>query len=208
MRVLVFGGTGATGRLFVERALAANHEVTAFVRDPAKARLGNRVRTLRGDARNAALVAAAVPGHDAVVCLLGPTGRERFTHFIGNAVRAMLTSMESSGVRRFLLVSAVGVGDSRREAPALFRYLVIPVLLRATYADRSEAERVVKASRLDWTIVRPLYLTNGPATGRARVAARGTHVPPRLPRADLAHVLTDELESKMHIRQAIAVGAA
>ena len=77
MRILVFGATGPLGRQVVDRALSAGHQVTAFVRTPG--RLGSRpgLHESAGDVLDASAVAAAVPGHDAVISALGQSRRHR-----------------------------------------------------------------------------------------------------------------------------------
>jgi putative NADH-flavin reductase len=71
MRLLVFGASGPLGRAITEAALAAGHQVTAFVRTPG--RLGGHpaLSEMTGDVLDAESVAAAVPGHDAVISALG-----------------------------------------------------------------------------------------------------------------------------------------
>lgn len=209
VRVLVFGGTRGVGRLVAERATEEGHQVTVFARHPdAVAWAQPPARLVRGDAREHEAVAAAVPGHDAVVMSLGPSGAERFQRFIGPATQRMVDAMERRGVRRLLLLSALGVGQSRRDAPAAFRWFVAPILLRTTFADRADAEDVVRRSRLDWTIVRPLWLTDGPRTGRWRATMEGREVRGGISRADVAEFVLAQLDRREFVGQAVAIETA
>lgn len=210
MRILVFGGTRGVGRFFVSSAAAAGHRVTVVARDPdsALAWLPPSARGLRGDARDRDAIQAAVAGHDAVVVSLGPHGADRFRHFVGRAARWIVEAMEIHGVKRLLLVSGLGVGRSRRESPASMRWFLAPILLRATFTDRAIAEEAVVPSRLDWTIVRPLWLTDGPPTGRWRATLDGRTVRDGIPRADVAAFLLKELEAPAFLRQAVALESA
>lgn len=210
MRVLVFGGTQGVGRLFAERASANGHRITLFARDPpaVEAWRTPSMRVVKGDARDRASVVAAVPGHDAVLMSLGPTGRERFQRFIGPATAGIVEAMEASGVPRLLYMSALGVGDSRRDAPATFRWFVAPLLLRTTFADRADGEAIVRQSRLDWTIVRPLWLSNDEPTGRWHATTNGRKVRDGIARSDVAAFLVEELPRRDHVRKAVAIEGA
>lgn len=210
VRVLVFGGTRGVGRLFVERALGEGHQVTVFARDPATL-AGWRsptMRVVKGDAKDQDAVVRAVPGHDAVVVSLGPDRRERFQRFIAPATAWMVQAMEAADVRRLLFMSALGVGESRSQSPPVMRWLVAPLLLRTTFADRADAEEIVRRSRLDWTLVRPLWLTGGAPTGRWRATRNGREVRRGIPRGDVAGFLVEELVRRDHVRQAVALETA
>lgn len=210
MKVLVFGGTKGVGRFFVQRAHDAGHKVTVFARDPAAVDKWRpeAVRVVKGDAKDKAAVEAAVPGHDAVVISLGPTGVERLQQFIGRATQWIVEAMDAAKVRRVILMSGLGVGASRKDAPGVMRWLAIPTVLRATFHDRAEAEAVVLQSGLEWTIVRPLYLTDDAPTGRWRATTNGREVRSGIPRADVANFVLAELEGRDHIAQAVALQAA
>lgn len=207
MRVLVFGGTKGVGRFFVQRAHEMGHAVTVFARDPGSVDAWRpaAVRVVKGDAKDRAAVVAAVPGHDAVLISLGPTGVERVQHFIGRATEWIVEAMEAANVRRLILMSGLGVGQSRNEAPGIMRWLAIPTILRPTFTDRANAEAVVLQSGLDWTIVRPLYLTDEAPTGRWRATTNGRDVRGGIPRGDVAAFLLEELTHPDHVRKAVAL---
>jgi putative NADH-flavin reductase len=211
MRITVFGATGGTGRHVVEQALDAGHDVTAVVRDPARLGrpAGDRLSVVVAQLDDRAAVAAAVAGADAVVDALGPGGTGPTT-VRTDAARVIVTAMRDAGVRRLVAVSAAGAhttGDT-----AFVRFVVKPVLgyvLRHSFADMRAMEEIVHASGLDWTIVLPPQLTDGPRTGavRRRVDAnvRGSY---RLARADLATVVLDAVrdEGVRHASLSVAAG--
>lgn len=207
VRLLVFGGTKGVGRLFVQGALDNGHEVTLFARDPPASKTPPQpgLRIIKGDANDKRAVQTAVPGHDAVLVSLGPSGTERFQHFIGPATAWIVEAMEKEGVPRLLFMSGLGVGESRRDAPGFMRWFVVPLLLRPTFTDRADAEEHVKRSRVDWTIVRPLYLTDDPPTGRWNATPIMKAVRDGIPRADVAQFLLDELNRREYVRRAVAL---
>lgn len=219
MKLAIFGATGATGRRLVERAVAEGHEVTAFVRNPSRARgRHERLSVVVGDARDAARVEEAVAGREAVISVLGGgPSNPLHPHRPGEAggissvgTRHIVAAMEKHGVRRFVCQSAWGAGESGDllDAPGwVFMKLLVPPFLRDEYADKNLMEEITRASGLDWVIVRPMLLTNGPWTGDYR--AGEDLKPGRRPfvsRADVAEFLLRQTREDLFLRRAVAIG--
>lgn len=156
MRFLVLGATGRTGVHFVRKALDEGHQVSALVRRP-DATVDPRARIISGDVTDAAVIATAAQGHDAVISTLG-NAREAPT-LITDAVRAVIASAKTSGVDRFIIVSAFGVGDSLAKTSFLV-HAIVRTMLRKKYADKVAAEALLKASDLKWTVEYPGPLNN------------------------------------------------
>src|SRR5207248_3425181 len=202
--LFVLGATGATGRALVEQALRRGHRVTAFVRSPEK--LGpprEGLTAVRGDPRDADELRAALPGHDAVLSALGPPGIGPST-VVSDCARSTVAAMQASGVRRILMV---GVAVLFEEGPV--NAIARRTFLRNVAKDHAEMERILGASGLDWTIVRPPRLTNGPLT-RAYGVADG-RMPPgaglTISRADVADFLLDEVEHPAHVRRIVGLAS-
>lgn len=206
MNLLVFGASGATGRLVITQARAAGHVVTAFVRDAASL-AGEDVQVIAGDATDAAAVVAAMPGHDAVISTLGVRNALRSGGLIWRAMSAIVPAMERAGARRLVVMSALGVGATRAQAPWLPR-LMYALLLRDIFGDKAAGEQIVCASTLDWTIVHPPLLTDGPMTAGYRVgetlALAGF---PKISRADVAHFMVGALDAPAWVRRRVIVSA-
>lgn len=206
MRVLVVGATGPTGRLIVAQALARGHAVTALARRPAEAALPDGARTVAGNVLRPETLGAALAGQDAVLCALGGKLTRKPTTMLSDGTRNLVAAMGSAGVRRLVIVTGIGAGDSRGHGRFVFNALVMPLLLDEIYKDKTRQEEVVRASGLDWTIVRPAELTNKPAAKAYRTATamqgfRGSKVS----RADVAGFMLDQLESDAFLRQAVAI---
>jgi len=204
-RLLILGATGGTGRAVVEQALAAGHELTAFVRDPAALPAGP-IRAVPGDfVRDAARLDEAMRGQEAVISALGVGRSFRPAGLIARAAPQVVIAMQRAGVRRLVFVSAFGLGPTWPDTPLLPR-LFIRTLLRRVYADKAAGEVAILQSALDWTILYPAGLTNGPRTGRARV---GEHLTlrglPTVSRADVAAVALRVLDDDATIRQSLLV---
>lgn len=198
MRLVVFGAGGGTGRLLVARAAAAGHRVVAVVRDPA--RLGPvppDVTVVAVDLTDPAAVAAAVRDCDAVVSLIGPGAVRGPTTVRSDATAGIVAAMRATGVRRLVVVTAAG-HTTDGDGP-LVRFLLKPLLstlLRHSFADMRRTEEIVRGSGLDWTLVRPPRLTDGPHTGTYRTEVdRNVRGGLRLSRADLADFLLGCVDS-------------
>jgi putative NADH-flavin reductase len=202
MKLLILGATGLTGRQLVRQALDAGHSVADLVRDEPK--VTDSVEVIRGDATNASVVASAVRGRDAVLSALG-TSKSFKGGIMTRAVTVLLSAMEQAGVKRLLLVSAFGVGESFNEASAIQKFFFRTVL-RSIYADKEKADAMIQASALLWTIVRPVALTNGPRTGKYRV---GEHLQlrgfPKVSRADVADFMIRELTEQAWVRKTVVI---
>jgi biliverdin reductase / flavin reductase len=194
MRVTILGASGRTGRLVVDRALAAGHEVTAVSRSAA-ARTG--VRVVRGDVLDPASLRAAVAGSDVVLSTIAPPLRQllRPTTLYSTGVANLIHAMREHGVDRLITVSSAGVLDGDPAHPWFYRRVLKPLLFdRGLYRDMRAMEREVANSGLRWVIVRASGLTDGPATGRYRVeTGRLPAGGSRLSRADLADFLVTQL---------------
>lgn len=204
MNVLVFGASGQTGRAVVREALARGHGVSAFVRDPARLPVTHpALRVIRGDVGDSAAVAMAVPGHDAVVSTLGVGTPLAHDQAVVDGVRHILGAMQTAGMRRLIYQSFIGVRESRAAVGFILRFIA-PLPLRHEIADHETKEALVKASGIDWTIVRPPKLTNGPRSSGYRAGEDlTTWAPvPTLSRADVAHFIVAELEAPSFLQKA------
>lgn len=205
MNLLVFGASGATGREVVRQALARGHSVTVFLRQTARLPLQHAsVRTLEGDVGDASAVRQAVAHHDAVISTLGVSAPLKPDPVVVDGVRHIVSAMEATGVTRLIYQSFIGVRDSRAAVGFVLRY-VAPLPLRHEIADHEAKEAIVSASSLDWTIVRPPKLTDGPATGSFRVGEGITtwHPLPVLSRATVASFIITELEQPAYVRKVV-----
>lgn len=175
MRILVIGASKGIGLETVRRGLAEGHAVRAFARRADRITIDHAaLETVVGDATDPADVAAALDGVDAVIQTLGvaagPGMLLRPVTLFSGATRALIPEMEKAGPRRLISVTGFGSGDSKSKISCA-ESIPFRLLLRRAYADKDEQERLIRESRLDWTLVRPTLLTNGPRTGLYRVLA-------------------------------------
>ncbi|MEV5754300.1 NAD(P)H-binding protein [Actinoallomurus sp. NPDC052308] len=210
MRITVFGANGPTGRLLTGQALAAGHEVAAVTRRPDSFPLNHdRLQVVGADALDPAAVDAAVAGRDAVLSTLGvPAGKEPISTYSRGAAN-IVTAMERHQVRRLAVVSSTGVDPHPySDGGFLFNRVLLPyvtkVLGKTMYDDMRRMETLVRASDLDWTIVRPSALYHSPSvTGYTVVEgqADGRFTA----RADLAASMLALLDDDRHLRATVSV---
>src|SRR5262245_29011498 len=159
MRLLILGATGRTGTQLVDLALARGQAVTAFVRSPDKiARRHPRLTVVAGDPHDADALARALPGHDGVLSALGTPARKAFSPhtLVEDCATSTVAAMARAGVARLVLVSAAVLFPMRGLSFAFFRRI-----LKHIARDLGAAEAIVRATSLDWTIVRPPRLVGG-----------------------------------------------
>lgn len=204
MKVLVVGAAGKTGRAVVERAVAQAHDVTAFVHSGRGYDVpGVEVRV--GDARDPAAMEAAVMGQDVVIDTVGGKTPYRRTTLETDVATSIVAAMRRHGVRRLIVTSSIGVGDSTAHTSFLIK-IVVATFLRGSTADKERMEAAVRASELDWIITRPAALNDQPATGDVRVLPTASRDKAKaITRLDLADFLVNQLTSDDHLRQAITL---
>jgi uncharacterized protein YbjT (DUF2867 family) len=153
---------------------------------------------IEGDARDEGTLIRALNGCDGVVSSLG-TGLSPFREVSLPTVAtgALVTAMTRNGVRRLVCISAWGSGTaSRSHGGFVFDRLFLPLLLSHAYKDKDGQEAAIRASSLDWVIVRPAMLTNDPARGCVRAVTdlagvNGGKIAP----ADVARFVVEQLNT-------------
>lgn len=210
MKIIVFGASQGLGKQVVQRALAHGHSVTAFARHPERLGISHeRLRLVAGDATSAAAVSKAIKGQRAAVCTLGiPTKPALgFGHspVLTAGVANIIEGMERHGVWRLVLETAIGSGESKRSLGLLAR-ITFRWVLGYLFREKDRQERMVRESGLDWTIVRPSALTNGPLTDRLiedppQTYGLFTHVS----RIDVAEDIVRILGEERYVGRALAL---
>ncbi|MET9372950.1 SDR family oxidoreductase [Streptomyces sp. NPDC002992] len=208
MKLTVFGATGGIGQEIVRQGLAAGHQVTAVVRDPARFTVeGERLEVRQADLTAPETLRGAVAGRDAVLSGLGARSRAD-AGIAARLTRSVLAAMEAEHVRRLLVVSAAPLGPVPDGHTVLDKTMlaIINSVLKDVYDDLRVMEGDLAASATDWTSVRPPKLTNKPVTGRYRSVVGGN--PPRgrsLARADVAHAMLAMIDDPATVKQGVGV---
>lgn len=203
-RIALFGATGGTGRQIVAQALEAGHIVQALVRDPARLPVQHpHLHLITGNVLDSDAVERTITGADAVIVSLGNTANNP-DWIVSEGTKVIVAAMHKLGVRRLIVISSLGVGDSRDQVPAFFKVLM-KTALKKPMEDKERQEQIVAASGLDWTIVRPGGLTNGPRTGRYRAGLDRSIVAGQVSRADVAEFVLRQLDDMTYRHKAPAI---
>jgi putative NADH-flavin reductase len=203
MKIALFGATGGTGRALLAQALERGDEVRALVRDPGKLDVSDPGLTvIAGDVLDPTAVADCLAGTDAVACILGTKPGQEPIESRGTNV--ILEQMQASGPRRLVVVSSMGVGDSIDQVALAFR-LIMQMTLKRIMEDKERQEQLVMASDLDWTIVRPGGLTDGPRTGSYQAGTEKAIRAGRVSRADVADFVLGLLGDRRFLHQTPAI---
>jgi putative NADH-flavin reductase len=201
MKLVIIGSTGSIGHQLVVQGLEQEHAVTAFARNPAKLEIEHaNLTAVQGDALDSASVERAVDGQDAVLCSLGAGAKGTIR---SEGTRSIVRAMEKAGVRRFVCLSTLGVGDSRANLDFFWQHIMFGLLLRRTYADHVSQEDHVKESRLAWTIVRAGAFTDGNRTGVYRHGFPSTDktIKGKISRADVADFMLRQLTDQTYLHE-------
>jgi len=210
MKILILGSTGRTGKLLTQLAIARNHQVTVIIRDKRNATVP-KVKHLEGSPTDPRLLNEALQGIDAVVVSLNinRTSDNPFAKItspltlISDSIVALIPAMEENMVKRIVSISASGVGDSFRHMPLIARLLIRYSNIWKAYVDHSRQEQLLRQSGLDWTIVRPVMLTNKD-TDKAK-ATIGKPTGSTISRKGVATFILDALESEKYVRDCVTV---
>jgi len=215
MKVLVVGASGKSGRAIVSELTARQHNVTAFVRKPPSDFAP--AHPFVGNALDADAIRSAVLGHDAVVVALGisenafrvrlrgPKHTPMHIRSIGTS--NVIAAMRAHSVRKLVVQTAFGVGDTAAKLPPKWR-LFFNLVLKPQIEDTAEQEQRVRSSDTDWVLIRPVSLTDSPQVGNALVSAEGTTVSIEVSRRTVAQVIADNVESNLNLRQCLSVSEA
>lgn len=207
--IIVFGATGGTGRQVVEQALRAGHRVTVVVRSPAAFPVPHPSLTVAaGDVLAPLAFESVVAGHDAGLSCLGVQPRGP-TPVYSESTRPIAAAMRQAGVTRLLCLSA-GAVEVPSRASWLLQLATRYVLQKAfghLYADMRRMEALLReAVDLEWTIIRPPRLVNGPRTGRYRTRLdQPLHRPSKISRADLADYMVQHLQDAPTFRATVEI---
>ncbi len=168
MTVTLFGASGRTGSLLLEICLARAWPVRAFVRDAARLAPRAGLSVVAGDARDDAALRPAIDAAGAVLCCLGMHDISVPATDFSDSVKAIVRTMQASGVRRIVAIGSAGVLDHpegglrhQHGGAAMFHHV---------NAEHQRNLETLRASGLDWTLMCPLMLVDDIPAGHARRA--------------------------------------
>ncbi|HOY52255.1 MAG TPA: SDR family oxidoreductase [Prolixibacteraceae bacterium] len=206
MNITIFGASGRTGQQLVSQALERGHHVTAYVRRPESLTVQHYgLRVITGMLNEPDKLREAIAGADACLSVLGGNSLCKRSVAFTNGIDRIVNLMEQEGVPRFIYLSSVGAGESRNFLPQPLRFLIADVMLRVPLADHQANEQRIVNSTLQWTVVRPGGLADGPPTGKCLHGSDKTVFKSNtsIPRADVAAFMLDQLTDTAYVKKAV-----
>jgi putative NADH-flavin reductase len=207
MKLLVLGGTGRIGREIVALGVARGNGVTVQSRGAGPHGLSPLVTMVQADPGDAAALAGALAGQDAVIYALGFRGRGEVS-FFSKTTKALIAAMQASGPQRLIAITGVGAGDTKGHGGFVYDHLIYPLFTKNLYADKDRQEALIRASRLEWTILRPAPFKTNPGNEPFHLltaVAQGTRLSSVTP-AEVAGLALDCAEQGLHRHQAVFFG--
>ena len=205
MKLAVFGAIGGTGHEVVQQALDAGHVITVLVRDPSRLSIQHpRLNVVTGDALDPTAVEQTIAGADAVISTLGPSRKLPTPHVMAESSKNIVDAMKKQGVRRLIILTGAGVPDPGDSPPRGARQIMLALLKLISGSILEDAIRGVenvRASALDWTVVRVPRLAHGPKRGSYNVGYLNPGFKPIM-RADAAEFILKQLTDRRYVRQA------
>jgi putative NADH-flavin reductase len=164
MKLLIFGASGSTGHELVKQSLSLGHSVTAFVRDSSRLKISHKSLNVVTGGLNTGDLAGVIKGQDVVLSALGATSPFKYDAMVVDGVGKIIQVMEELNVLRFIYLSFIGAGAGRIHGGFVIRHIASRIL-KAEIAGHEAREKLIRASKLNWTIVHAPTLTNGEKKG-------------------------------------------
>jgi putative NADH-flavin reductase len=170
MKITIFGANGQIGQILVNQALQAGYHVTAYIRRQNALNIEHeKLQIVVGALTNREKLKEAIVGSDAVISALGPAmsmKRQVLDLPIAEAHKAIISVMQEYGLERFITLATPSI-SAKEDVKQLITVLpsIMPKLFFPTgYAEMKAIEKLLKNSKLKWTVVRiidPNAKTNG-----------------------------------------------
>lgn len=207
MKIIIIGAMGRVGQYLCQYALDAGHRVTAFSRSVDKATFRHEHLTyFRGDALYLTALEEALPGHDAVISVMGVRQYAGPSDILARAMQNVTEVMQQYKIKRILNVGGAGVlqlspGVLRRESPDF------PPFLQHVSNDHLEVYECLKRSNLDWTVVAPPFMVDGVRTGHylLREDYFPEHAQNQISVQDVADFLLKEAEASRYLHHRVGI---
>ena len=202
MKIIVFGANGRTGQELIKQAVDKGIEVTAFVRNAESIKLqSEKLNIVVGQATNYEDVKKAIAGHDAVISCIGGAGIKVST-IITDITKNVVDAMNETGVKRIVQVSSAGVHN---ELTGIMGK-ISSIMLKNALKDHAGAYNRLKSGGVNYTLARPMALTEDAYTGVYRETEVGIPTNARkISRADVAHFLLKALQDDNYIGKSVGL---
>jgi putative NADH-flavin reductase len=205
MRIAVIAANGRSGQAFVEAALTAGHSISAGVRGKSYLKSHPSLTVVECDATNEAQLENLLSGQEAVASFIGHVkGSEPNVQTI--AIQKVVDVMKALGVKRLISLTGTGVRFPGDKISLIDRFLnlSISIIDPARVKDGKNHVEVLKASDLDWTVIRVLKLQNVPP--KPFTLRENGPTKWYVGRQEVAQAVLQVLEQRSFVKQAPIIG--
>lgn len=206
MKIVIFGASGKTGSLLLDEALAKGYKVTAYVRRAGSVvQQHTNLKVIIGNLDDTVRLKEALVGAEACLSALGGGSLTKHSTEIIEGIELIIKLMEHEGIKRFIYLSSIGAGSSRYFMRPVVRFLLADIFLNVPLSDHTINEEHIMKSKLQWTLVRPGGLTDGPITGNSFYGCEKTILKgsPKISRSNVASFMIRQLSDTIYINKAV-----
>ena len=203
MNILVIGASRGIGKCLVELALVRDINVSALVKNRQKLNIQHKnLRVFEGDILDRKSIEESMDSVDSVCISIGIGPTFKPVTVFSDGTKNVVEVMNENNIKSLICVTGIGAGDSKDHGGFLYDKIINPLLLKTIYEDKDRQEKVVKDSGLEWVILRPGFLTNGPLTGKYKIFTDLSGVNAgKISRFDVADFILNEFEKREYIHQ-------
>jgi putative NADH-flavin reductase len=211
MHILILGPTGRTGRLLVDEALKRGHKVSVVVSHEYRLKTDPKLLTVHeGTPLNKYTLSTAMKGCDAILSTLNISRTSDFPwaslrtgeEFLSLSMKNIIEAAAEQNIKRIIITTAWGVGETRKDIPFWFRFLIDHSNIRYPYLDHERQENMLIKSDMNYTIVRPAALTDSKENKPIKVSIDNSPKPSlTISRMNTASFMLDVLEQDLYHRQ-------
>lgn len=208
MKLLILGATGRTGRLIVEEALRQGYDLNVLLRDKNKVPFNSKsITVFQGTPVHREDLATAMQGCNVIISALSIARASDAPwsklltpkHFISEVMKNVITEASQQNIKRVITISAWGIGETKKDVPFWFKWLINHTKLRPVYEEHQSQEKLLAASNLSWTAVRPVALNNSQKTKTLKVSLNNLPKPSiSISRQAVAKFIVDSLKSNKY----------
>jgi uncharacterized protein YbjT (DUF2867 family) len=220
MKLLILGGTGRTGKWLVKQALEKGHEVHALISPHREFDVeafpfrDKNLKVFTGTPLDKEILSNAMKGCDAVLSTLNISRTSDFPwaplrtpeNFLSKVTEQLIDLAPKNNIQRVVVLSAYGTNETRKLIPFWFRWMIENSAIGVGYKDHEKAEEILKTSGLDYTVIRPVGLTNSPKDREVLMSA-DLNVKHKITisRKNTAKAMLDIVEQKLFIGEMPAI---
>ena len=207
MKIVIIGASAGVGLECVKRALERGHEVVTLSRSTNNLPSDTKLNAVKGNATNAEDLKKVLADADVCLVALGTGNSTKATTLYSDFAKSLIAAQKDLQTKiPFIILTGFGAGESGKYHGFLMK-IVFSTILKAVYQNKTEMEKLIAESDLNWQFVRPGVLTNKPLTENYGVVAdyyKGMKVG-SVSRADVADFMVKQAENPSFMKKSPAL---